>query len=78
MNLNKHSFIAFGLSMCNDFLENEEKMIADAKIKMEKAKKLYWDACKYPRKKKKAIRKQAKSDYELYYILSQPINFSWL
>lgn len=30
------------------------------------AKKMYWDACKYPRKQKKAMRKVAQQEYSFW------------
>lgn len=53
----------------------EENMRKDSTRKKEKAIELYWDACKLPRKQKKKVRKQAKSDFELYSILEQPLIF---
>ena len=47
----------------------------DSTRKKEQARELYWDACKLPRKQKKKVRKQAKSDFELYSILEQPLIF---
>ena len=55
------------------FMNLYDISLKEFEIKAEEAKKLYWDACKYPRKKKKKIRKQAKADFELYTILSQPV-----
>jgi hypothetical protein len=53
----------------------EENMCKDSTRKKEQARELYWDACKLPRKQKKKVRKQAKSDFELYSILEQPLIF---
>jgi hypothetical protein len=57
------------------FLIAEEQMRQDFLEKAEEARQLYWEACKYPRKKKKKIRKRARAEYELYWILSQPVTF---
>lgn len=48
------------------------KSMNEAKI--EEARGMYWDACKYPRKKKKAMRKQAIKDYILWSELSEIYN----
>ena len=53
----------------------EKNMCKDSTRKKEQARELYWDACKLPRKQKKKVRKQAKSDFELYSILEQPLIF---
>jgi hypothetical protein len=34
--------------------------------RIQEAIDLYWEACKYPRKKKKAMRKKAQADYSFY------------
>lgn len=34
--------------------------------KVQEAIDLYWEACKYPRKKKKAMRKKAQADYSFW------------
>ena len=52
-----------GTSIMDEFYEE----------KAEKARQLYWDACKYPRKKKKKIRKIAKLDYQFYTSLKSQI-----
>lgn len=36
------------------------------KQKIQEAEKKYWDACKYPRKKKKKMRKEALRDYSFW------------
>lgn len=57
--------------------EAQEKQMCDEFSKRkEQARQLYWDACNYPRKKKKTLRKQAKSDFELYSILEKPALFT--
>lgn len=42
--------------------------------KMEEARQMYWDACKYPRKKKKAMRKQALKDFNFWAGLNEMYN----
>ena len=54
------------LTLSMEYIVENEKRNIRFKEKQQEAKKLYWDACKYPRKKKKAIRKQAIADYRFY------------
>ena len=35
----------------------------------------YWDACNYPRKKKKQMRKEALKDYNFYLSLQKTLDF---
>ena len=35
----------------------------------------YWDACNYPRKKKKQMRKEALRDYNFYLSSQETLNF---
>lgn len=35
----------------------------------------YWDACKYPRKKKKQMRKEAQKQYNFYISLQKTLDF---
>ncbi|MCB1711798.1 MAG: hypothetical protein KDH96_04740 [Candidatus Riesia sp.] len=44
------------------------------KEKIEEARKLYWDACKYPRKKKKALRKKAIKDFVFFSSLEETLD----
>jgi len=55
----------------------EEKMCREFEARAEKAITKYWDACKYLRKKKKEIRKRAKTDFVLYTELSKPVLFNF-
>ena len=50
---------------CRD--SNQEKI--DAAIQK------YWDACKYPRKKKKQMRKEAQKEYNFYLSLQETLDF---
>jgi hypothetical protein len=50
---------------CRD--SNQEKI--DAAIKK------YWDACKYPRKTKKKLRKEAQKEYDFYISLQETLDF---
>jgi hypothetical protein len=59
--------------MIQNTMKDIEQQEAYFKEKKEESRKLYWDACVFPRKKKKKVRKIAKSDFELYHILSQPL-----
>ena len=54
---------------------NEEEMCAEFRIRADKDAKDYWDAAKFPRKKKKAVRKQAQIDYSFHMQLSRPVLF---
>lgn len=67
------SFAIMGLA----FVQREKEMNEEFEQRAEEARKLYWDACKYPRKKKKAIRKKAKADFYFYKQLAQPVLFSF-
>lgn len=56
-----------------NFMEEEKERQKEFKRRAEEARKLYWDACKLPRKKKKAVRKEARADFYFYSELSKPI-----
>ena len=70
-------FILYGLGEVLIAQKQAKQLQEEAKVKAEIARTLYWEACKYPRKKKKFLRKKARENFELYSILSQPFNFSW-
>lgn len=70
------SIFNYALGLVNHYETMEQDMCKDFTRRKEQAISLYWDACKYPRKKKKKLRKQAKADFELYSILEQPITFN--
>lgn len=56
---------AMMLNDCRD--SNQEKI--DAAIQK------YWDACKYPRKKKKQMRKEAQKEYDFWVSLQKTLDF---
>ena len=43
--------------------------------KIDAAIQKYWDACNYPRKKKKQMRKEALKDYNFYLSLQETLDF---
>lgn len=55
----------------------EKQMCKDFANRAEIARKKYWDACKYPRKIKKKMRKEARTDFTLYSQLSKPMLFTF-
>ena len=55
----------FGSILMNVSVEIEEANKAN-KHKIQEAVDKYWDACKYPRKKKKKIRTEALKEYEFW------------
>ena len=61
----------------NEYFILENTTCPEFTNKVEEARKLYWDACKYPRKKKKKIRKEATTDYALYMYLSKLVIFEF-
>lgn len=65
--------VNFILAQAFAFEEREQEMCSEFKRRAEQAKRIYWDAVKYPRKKKKAIRKKAQLDYSFYVQLSKPM-----
>lgn len=67
MGIRAMMFFAQALGMHEDIKSKNEE-------KIEEARKLYWDACKYPRKKKKAMRKQAIKDFNFWSSLSEYFN----
>ena len=69
--------VNFILAQALAFQEREKEMNEEFKRRAEEARKAYWDACKYPRKKKKAIRKKAQVDYSFYLQLSEPVSYSF-
>jgi len=71
------SIVDYCLGMASIAKAQEEQMCAEFKERAEETKKKYWDACKYPRKTKKRMRKEAIKDYELYMILAKPFLFKF-
>ena len=69
--------VNFILAQALAFQEREKEMNEKFKRRAEEARNAYWDACKYPRKKKKAIRKRAQVDYSFYLQLSEPVSYSF-
>lgn len=69
--------VNFILAQALAFQEREKEMNEEFKKRAEEAKQAYWDACKYPRKKKKAIRKRAQVEYSFYLQLSEPVSYSF-
>ncbi len=55
----------FKLMLMEASAEMEEVNKAN-KRKIQEAVDKYWDACKYPRKKKKKMRKEAQRDYNFW------------
>jgi hypothetical protein len=51
------------LMQISDEMEDDNKA---NKRKIQEAIDKYWDACKYPRKKKKKMRKEAQIDYSFW------------
>lgn len=43
--------------------------------KIDAAIQKYWDACNYPRKKKKQMRKEAQKEYDFYLSLQETLDF---
>ena len=68
-----NALLTYALLEFSSYQIAEDLMRKDFKRKADEAYKKYWDACKYPRKKKKKIRKKATTDYALYMNLSKPI-----
>ena len=60
--------LILGMSMIQDCRDSNQDKI-DAAIQK------YWDACKYPRKKKKQMRKEALRDYNFYLSLQKTLDF---
>lgn len=69
--------VNFILAQALLYMQREQEMNESFKKKAEEARQAYWDACKYPRKKKKAIRKEAKSNYSFYLQISEPVSYSF-
>lgn len=65
------------VGMAISFKMMEEKCNETFKDKAEEARKKYWDACKYPRKVKKQMRKEAIMDYNFYTQLSMPVLYDF-
>lgn len=61
------------LTMSMGFMELEKQMCEEFKRRAELDKQKYWDACKYPHKVKKRMRKEAIKSYELHIMLSNSI-----
>ncbi len=69
--------VNFILTQTLAFQEREKEMNEEFKRRAEEAKQAYWDACKYPRKKKKTIRKRAQVDYSFYLQLSDRVGYNF-
>ena len=65
------------VEMAMSFQEMEKKSNEEFKKRAEQAQKKYWDACKYPRKVKKKMRKEAIAEYNFYTQLSKPILYEF-
>lgn len=52
--------------MLAETLNQVEEIKLRNKEQIEKARDMYWDSCKYPRKKKKAMRKKALKDFAFW------------
>ena len=72
-----NSFLSMAMFYAMEFQAQEEKMCKEFDRRAEEARDIYWDACKYPRKKKKAVRKRAKKDFFLYKQLAKSISYSF-
>jgi hypothetical protein len=55
------------LGQTHDIKAMQDERIEEARVR-------YWDACKYPRKKKKAMRKIAKFDFHFWSELREMFN----
>ena len=79
MTNNNHLNGLLGMAMgfYNIAKHNEEKMCKEFEERAEKCIEKYWEACKYPRKTKKRMRKEAEKDYQLYKLLAQPVLFKF-
>jgi hypothetical protein len=78
---NMNNFVSSYLSVALGYYEvmkvQEEEMCKNFSLRAEEAKKAYWDACKYPRKTKKIMRKRANHDYWFYSQLAKPVVFTF-
>lgn len=72
-----NSIVSMAYGMYHVAKAQEEQFCKEFKERAEQNVKDYWDACKYPRKKKKAIRKKAEADYIFHMRLAQPTLFSF-
>jgi hypothetical protein len=59
-------FGAYFGSMLMQVSDEMEKANKANKRKIQEAVDKYWEACKYPRKKKKKMRKEAQRDYSFW------------
>jgi hypothetical protein len=69
------ALINMALGMYTVSKANEEKMNVEMKEKAEQDVQKYWNACNYPRKIKKRMRKEAQSNYTMHMTLAQPFLF---
>lgn len=65
------------MGLVSMFTNEHSEMYVEFKRRREVARKKYWDACNYPRKTKKKMRKEAKFDFQFYDWLSKPLTFDW-
>lgn len=73
MNTLLSSMIGMAISFQEMGKQSNEKF----KEKAEEARKKYWNACKYPRKVKKQMRKEAIAEYNFYIQLSIPVLYDF-
>ena len=66
-------FLTQAMWLFNSYQAIETEMSIEFKRRADEAYKKYWDACKYPRKKKKHIRKEAKEEYNFANMCAQPM-----
>ena len=57
----------FFMSMLMQVSDEMEEANKANKRKMQEAVDKYWEACKYPRKKKKKMRKEAQKEYDFWF-----------
>lgn len=63
--------MALGMALSFQSMQNDMHKEFEERAELDRQK--YWDACKYPRKTKKKMRKEAKADYALHIQLAQPL-----
>jgi hypothetical protein len=59
------------LAMGFSFMEDLKEIEISIEERIQQAKDKYWEACKYPRKIKKRLRKQALKEYSIHCSIKQ-------
>ena len=69
MDLQENDILTEYFTIFRKYVQEINEMNAEFTRRRDEAIKEYWNACNYPRKKKKKVRKQCIVDIQLYSVL---------